>query len=158
MNESGRAIEIGGARDADLAAAIALLAAQLDEHAIALDRATLDRAVRAIARDPALGKLLVARQDGRVVGVAVVSFLFTLEHGGRSAWLDELYVAPEARGLGIGRALTEEALRIAAEEGCVALDLEVEPGHEIAEGLYERMGFRRHARRRWMKRLESEPG
>lgn len=143
--------EIGGE---DLDAAVALLATQLAEHEIALERAALARAVGALVRHREFGRVLVARDGDRVVGVAALSFLWTLEHGGASAWLDELYVLPEARGTGLGRRLTEAALELARKVGCIALDLEVEPGHEIAEQLYERMGFRRHRRQRMVRMLD----
>lgn len=135
------------ATGADRDAVVALLRAQLEEHAIELAPAAVDFAVRGLERNRELGRVLVAVDaDGRIVGVAVLSFLWTLEHGGASAWLDELYVAPEGRGRGLGRALAEAAVACAEAAQCIALDLEVEPGHETAERLYERMGFRRHRR------------
>jgi ribosomal protein S18 acetylase RimI-like enzyme/catechol 2,3-dioxygenase-like lactoylglutathione lyase family enzyme len=137
----------------DFRAAVALLQTQLAEHAIDLAPAVLARAVRGIERNREFGRVLVARAGERVVGVALISFLWTLEHGGAAAWLDELYVVPEARGGGIGRALTEAAIAAAESADCIALDLEVEPGHDAAIRLYERLGFRRHDRARWMRPL-----
>jgi GNAT superfamily N-acetyltransferase len=67
--------------------------------------------------------------------------------------LDELFVNPQRRRGGIGRRLTEAAMAVARERGCLALDLEVEPGHDDAERLYENMGFHRHRRVRWVKPL-----
>lgn len=92
------------------------------------------RAVRGIERNRELGRVLVAREGGRVVGVALLSFLWTLEHG-------------------IGRAPTLAAIAAAAAADCIALDLEVEPGHDAAVRLYEQLGFRRHERARWMRPL-----
>jgi len=139
--------KIREATGADREAVVALLRAQLDEHSIELAPAAIDFAVRGLERNRELGRVLVAVDpDGTIVGVAVLSFLWTLEHGGASAWLDELYVAPAGRGRGLGRALTEAAIAAADAAACIALDLEVEPGHEVAERLYERLGFRRHRR------------
>ncbi|MBY0278299.1 GNAT family N-acetyltransferase [Candidatus Binatia bacterium] len=144
-----------GIRDAsigDLAAVIALLARQLDEHDVALAPDALERSVRTLLGDPRLGHVLVAGVEGdEIAGVAVLSFLFTLEHGGPAAWLDELYVVDTWRGRGIGERLVEAALGVARARGCVALDLEVEPGHDAATRLYERLGFRRHRRVRWVR-------
>jgi ribosomal protein S18 acetylase RimI-like enzyme/catechol 2,3-dioxygenase-like lactoylglutathione lyase family enzyme len=137
----------------DIDAAVALLRAQLAEHAIELAPAALARAVRGMERNAELGRVLVARAGERVVGVAVLSFLWTLEHGGASAWLDELYVEPVSRGRGIGRALAEAAIAVAEAADCIALDLEVEPGHDTAVRLYERLGFHRHERERWVRPL-----
>jgi GNAT superfamily N-acetyltransferase len=130
----------------DLAAAVALLRRQLDEHDITLDDAALEHAVRVLVEQPEVGRVLIARCGGEIAGVAVLSFLWTLEHGGPAAWLDELYVASAHRGRGIGRQLVEAALQLARGRGCAALDLEVEDGHEDAARLYARMGFARHRR------------
>lgn len=144
---TSRGATIREATGADRAAVVALLRAQLDEHSIDLASDAIDFAVRGLERNRELGRVLVAVDaDGSVLGVAVLSFLWTLEHGGASAWLDELYVAPAGRGRGLGRALTEAAIAAADAAACIALDLEVEPGHEVAERLYERLGFRRHRR------------
>lgn len=146
MREQGDTT-IREATGADRETVVALLRAQLDEHSIELAPAAIGFAVRGLERNRELGRVLVAvEKDGTIVGVAVLSFLWTLEHGGASAWLDELYVAPAGRGRGIGRALTEAAIACADAAQCIALDLEVEPGHEVAERLYERLGFRRHRR------------
>jgi GNAT superfamily N-acetyltransferase len=148
---AGATIRIAGLDDLD--AAVALLRRQLDEHAIALDDSALVRAVRGLIEQPDVGRVLVAAQDGEAAGVAVLSFLWTLEHGGPAVWLDELYVEPRWRRRGIAQALVDEAARLARERGCIALDLEVEDGHHDATRLYTRLGFTRHRRVRWAKRL-----
>jgi GNAT superfamily N-acetyltransferase len=141
------------AQAADLAPILQLLHTQLQEHDIVLTDQALQRATQRLIEDHALGRILTARLDGELVGVAVISFLWTLEHGGPAAWLDEVYVEPSRRGEGIGRKLVEAAMQVARDSGCIALDLEVDAGHEAAERLYERMGFRRHRRVRWVRML-----
>src|SRR5579872_5729184 len=44
------------------------------------------------------------------VGLAYLAYTWTLEHGGQSAWLDELYVVPGERSRGVGTALLRAAL------------------------------------------------
>ena len=114
----------------------------------------LERATRGLIEDHSLGRILTARLDGQLVGVAVISFLWTLEHGGPAAWLDEVYVEPSHRGHGIGKQLIEAAMQVASESGCIALDLEVDAGHEAAERLYQKMDFKRHRRVRWVRMLD----
>ncbi len=101
----------------------------------------LQRATQGLIEDHTLGRILTARLDGELVGVAVISFLWTLEHGGPAAWLDEVYVEPGRRGDGIGRKLVEAAMQVARDSGCIALDLEVDAGHEAAERLYRAHGI-----------------
>src|SRR5438034_719646 len=74
----------------------------------------IGRAVDGVLRHPERGRLLVATLAGRPIGLAALSFIWPLEHGGRSAWLEELYVEPPHRGRGIGRTLLRAACRLAA--------------------------------------------
>jgi GNAT superfamily N-acetyltransferase len=138
---------------ADQARVVELLAAQLDEHSLAPARTALEAAAAALIGEPRLGRIFVAEIGGRIVGVAALSWSFSLEHGGRGAWLDELYVVPEQRGRGIGAALLDAVRAAAAAGGALAMDLEVEAGHERVASLYERHGFSRHRRQRWFLRL-----
>ena len=96
--------EIALATPADRDVVLPLFSAQLAEHGIAPPGgpAALARAVQAVLDGSAPGFCLVARVDDRGVGVAYVSLIWSLEHAGLSAWLDELYVLPEARNRGIG--------------------------------------------------------
>lgn len=138
---------------ADRPRVVELLAAQMKEHQIPLERSMIEQAVDGLVARPELGGILVADEEDEVVGVAYVSFTWTLEHGGRVCWLEELYVAPLFRGRGLGTRLLEGALAHARAEGALAMDLEVEAGHERAARLYSRQGFRSLARTRWQKHL-----
>lgn len=89
------------------------------------------------------------RKKNQSLGFAVISFAWTLEHGGKSAWLDELYVLPEHRNAGIGSAIVDRLFIEAKEKGCLAVDLEVESDHRRAENLYVRKGFQKLDRSRW---------
>jgi len=145
-------------RPNEVGAALALLRRQLAEHDIDLADDALERSVRTLCEQPALGRVLAAvDRTGALAGVAVVSFVWTLEHGGLAAWLDELYVDESARRRGLGRALVDAVFALAHEHGAVAVDLEVEVGHDAAERLYRRMGFHRHRRAHWVRRLDGGP-
>ena len=67
--------------------------------------------------------------------------------------MDELYVEPAHRGHGIGQALLQTAYAVAAAQGAVTLDLEVDAAHWRVEGLYNREGFARVDRARWQRPL-----
>jgi ribosomal protein S18 acetylase RimI-like enzyme len=125
-----------------------LLAAQFEEHSIAFDQSVLRAAIRGAASQPARGEFLLARDD-RSLGLAYLAYTWTLEHGGLSAWLEELYVIPEARSHGIGSRLLRSAMAHAKTAGCAAIDLEVASDHARAAHLYARAGFRQHQRARW---------
>lgn len=135
----------------------ALLAAQFDEHSIRLAPELLRTGVRGLLGEPQYGFVLLGEYQERNAGLACVSFIWMLEHGGKSAWLDELYVVPELRALGLGTRLLRAACERAAKAGCAAVDLEVDADHERASRLYRREGFLAHRRARWVKPLREEP-
>jgi GNAT superfamily N-acetyltransferase len=137
----------------DAASVVELLAAQLAEHDIDTPRAGIERAVGGMIADPRRGVILLGREGDRAVAVAFVSYTWSLEHGGQTSWLEELYVRPELRERGLGRALLAAAREHAARAGCAAMDLEVTADHARAARLYEREGWTPLARARWVKRL-----
>lgn len=131
----------------DLGDVVALLSAQFAEHDIAV--AQLVAAARGLLDVPSRGAIFLATVDDARVGIAVLPFTWTLEHGGPVAWLDELYVTPPMRGRGIGGALLEHALAHARASGFLAVDLEIDADHTRAARLYARAGFTQLARTRW---------
>ena len=138
----------------DLDDVCALLAAQFDEHAIDLGAERLRAAVAGLMTGPPRGRVLISRGDADVaLGLACLPYTWTLEHGGLSAWLDELYVVPEARGRGVGAALLRAGIELARGDGCSAVDLEVDEAQARASRLYAREGFSRLARTRWQRNL-----
>src|SRR5262249_18615178 len=146
-------IEIRSASAGDLESVTSLLRKQLEEHRIDTSDDAVRLAVNGMLADRDRGFILVALNDKRLVGVAYVSFTWTLEHGGRSAWLEELYVLPDERDQGLGRAMLRAVLDKAREAGCAAVDLEVDTQHARAEHLYAREGFTPHTRSRWVRAL-----
>lgn len=127
-----------------------LMQAQLRDHDIAVDASALTSVIGQILTDTSRGMFLLAVQAERVVGVAYLSFMSSLEHPGTCGWLDELYVIPACRRQGIGSRLINAVVEHAARQGCTAVDLEVERSHANVETLYQRKGFTRLARNRWM--------
>lgn len=135
-------LSVRAAEDDDRERLVDLLTAQLTEHAIPTRRAHIDQSIAATLADPARGFILVGLVGGAVSAVAYVSFASPLEHAGEVAWLEELYVTPEHRNLGLGKVLVSAVIERAEARGCVAVDLEVTADHFRAARLYEREGFR----------------
>lgn len=82
----------------------------------------------------------VAEQDGEVVGFAVWFLNFSTWLGRHGIYLEDLYVKPEARGDGHGRALLTELARIAVERGYGRLEWWVLDWNESAQGFYRGLG------------------
>ena len=146
-------IDISTATVADGEVIVSLLIEQLREHNIETPASAVASAVDGVIADNSRGFVLIARQGAETVGIACVSFVWTLEHGGKSAWLDELYVIPESRNRGIGKALLVAVLQTVEAAGCIAIDLEVDRNHARAERLYAREGFTPLPRARWVRDL-----
>jgi len=92
-------------------------------------------------------RVLVARNGGDTVAVATLSFDFGIEFGW-SAEIGDLYVAPQARGQGLARALIEACKDLARDKGATYLYVTV-TAHGADQGLnafYDRLGFRDEAR------------
>ena len=131
--------------------AISLLEGQYREHRIDMRGARLRRAVTELLRT-GFGTVFVAI-DPAPVGIAVVTWTFSIERAGKVAWLEELYVAPERRSRGIGRALLARSVAAARKAGCVSIELEVVKGHDRAARLYARERFEKLPRSRWSRPL-----
>jgi len=104
------------------------------------------RALEEFIADPRHGSLRLIEADGAVAGYAVLAVVYSFEFGGKNAFIDELYLEPEFRGRGIGRAAVERLARIAADDGITALHLEAEHHNTAAIELYRRFGFHDHHR------------
>ena len=84
-------------------------------------------------------KVLLAGSDPR--GLAVLRFRPAIWTESLECYLAELYVAPERRGHGLGRALMEEAIKLARDEGATHMDLGTSEDDLAARALYESLGF-----------------
>jgi GNAT superfamily N-acetyltransferase len=136
---AGVAIE-RASRD-DAAALLPLVEAFQLEEGYAAGDAALRAAVHELLRDDAAGRVLIAREGGRAVGYAALCFGFSIEFRGRDAFVDELYVVPEQRGGGLGRALLRALEAEARACGVRKLHLEVEQRNDSARRLYVQEGF-----------------
>ena len=74
-------------------------------------------------------------------GFAQLRFRPSLYTGALDAYLEEIYVVPERRGRGLGRALLEAAMDHARERGAAHIDLGTSEDDVAARALYESAGF-----------------
>jgi len=141
------------AAPADLDALLALQRDYYAEDGYPFVPAVAREAFGRLLADRALGAAWLAEDGGRVAAYVVVTLGWSLEFGGRDAFVDELYVAPAARGRGLGSAGLAAAEAGARALGVRTLHLEVEHGKPAALDLYRRRGFAEHGRRLLKKRL-----
>jgi GNAT superfamily N-acetyltransferase len=89
--------------------------------------------------------IFLAERGDRPVGFVQLFPLFSSTAARpRRLWLlNDLYVAPEARGSGVARALMQRARRLAEETDAVGLELATAHTNVAAQQLYESLGWRR---------------
>jgi ribosomal protein S18 acetylase RimI-like enzyme len=108
----------------------------------------------ALGGDPLIHLYLI-EVDESCAGYLAITVGYSIEVGGRDAFLDELYVEPWARGRRVGT----QAIAF-AERACVALQgkrlrMEVEHENPRAKQLYQRLGYTEHTRSTVYKQLPS---
>jgi ribosomal protein S18 acetylase RimI-like enzyme len=77
-------------------------------------------------------------------GLALLRFRPSLWSETLDCYLEELYVVPDRRGRGLGRALMEAAMDHARERGAGYMDLGTAETDTAARALYEKLGFDNH--------------
>jgi GNAT superfamily N-acetyltransferase len=82
----------------------------------------------------------IARLDGEPVGYALFFPTFSTFLGKPGLYLEDLYVRPAARGLGVGRNLLEHLARITVERGWGRLEWSVLDWNEPSIAFYKKMG------------------
>jgi GNAT superfamily N-acetyltransferase len=85
-------------------------------------------------------EVVFACLDGTPVGFALFFHNFSTFLGRAGIYLEDLYVRPEARGLGIGKRLLAWLARTALERGCARLDWAVLDWNEPSIGFYRSLG------------------
>jgi ribosomal protein S18 acetylase RimI-like enzyme len=87
------------------------------------------------------GETVVLLAGKAPTGLAVLRFRDSIWTCGLECYLAELYVTPDERGHGIGRALMVAALDLARERGADYMDLNTAETDRAARRLYESLGF-----------------
>ena len=128
-------IRVAEVADEKLVAAYQRLTPQLSSSSPA---PTADELAEIIRSDSAT--VLIAEDDkGDILG-SIALVLFRIPTGVR-AWIEDVVVDTEARGMGIGQALNEYAIQMAEQAGAKTIDLTSRPSREAANRLYQRLGF-----------------
>ena len=99
------------------------------------------RQLSRVISDARLGDITVAHDGKMLIGYLITVYVFSLEHLGLTAEIDEFYVEPEFRSCGVGSALLLAAERIASNAGCTNLSLQLGDNNQRAQSIYLRRGF-----------------
>ena len=98
--------------------------------------------VERLMDDPKTEYLLGAPEEGQEAqAVCQLRYRLSVWTASDDCWLEDLFVAEEARGSGLGEAMVTAALEQARSRGCRRIELDVDAGNAAARALYEKTGF-----------------
>jgi GNAT superfamily N-acetyltransferase len=132
----------------DLPELLPLLRAYCDFYEVAPSDQALVELSRALLADPRReGLQLLARDDaGRAVGFATLYWTWQTLAAARVGVMNDLFVAPEARGGGVARALIAACVERCREHGATELIWQTAHDNHRAQALYDRLGATRDDR------------
>jgi ribosomal protein S18 acetylase RimI-like enzyme len=121
--------------DATTVEVLSQLLAQVSSNSAPL---TSDR-LQSVLQTPSTS-ILVARLDGKIVGMALLLTLTTLAR--TTGYAEEVVVDEAARGQHVSTALMTALLDVAVTKGMEFVDLTSRPSRKVANGLYQSLGFK----------------
>lgn len=149
MNSVNDAITIRDARPDEREAMLAMTLSAYQQYATIMPHWEHYRQMqRTLLTTDTVAERIVAERAGRLIGGVLLfpaeANVYTAD-GANADWpeLRMLAVAPEARGLGLGKLLLNECIRRARAAGHAYLGLHTEDAMAVAKGMYERAGFQR---------------
>jgi len=117
----------------------------LFEDISGFDGPSVSRELERAVTTPGLSSGWIAQAKGQTVGYLLAVYVFSLEHLGLTAEIDEFFVLPSARGQDIG----EELLRLAEAEfvrrECTNVSLQLGRGNDRARAFYRAQGYAERA-------------
>ena len=154
MNSSA-AVEIRDAKASDASALLRMMRS-LAGHppAIPFDEAEARQALERFLAHAELGQGWLLWLSEKPAGHVILTLGYSFEYRGRNAFVDELYIEPEFRRMGLGRSAMEFVEKKARELGVNAVHLEVDRSNDAAAELYRRAGYADHGRHlmtKWLR-------
>jgi GNAT superfamily N-acetyltransferase len=89
-----------------------------------------------------MAEVVIGEVDGEAQGFALFFHNFSTFEGCPGIYLEDLFVRPEARGCGLGKALLSHLAGLAVERQCARLEWSVLDWNEPAIGFYRKLGAR----------------
>jgi GNAT superfamily N-acetyltransferase len=105
------------------------------------DAARVRALLARVFEDGSLGRAWIARVYNEPAGYMLAVYVFSLEHQGLTAEIDEFFILPQHRGLGLGSQMLAAAEAQFRAEGCTNVSLQLGRGNEDARRFYRQHGF-----------------
>jgi GNAT superfamily N-acetyltransferase len=111
------------------------------ENIEGFDPARMRALLTRVLEDASLGRLWIARVYGEPAGYLLAVYVFSLEFQGLTAEIDEFFVLPQHRSLGLGAGMLAAAEAQFRAEGCTSVALQLGRSNEAARKFYRQHGF-----------------
>jgi len=136
-------MKIRSATEADLGTIEELIRA-LASYERMSDEVVMDASLlrKSLFGDRPYAEVLIAEVDGEPAGFALFFHNFSTFVGRPGIYLEDLFVKPEHRGTGLGKALLKRLAEIAVERDCGRMEWAVLDWNEPAIGFYKKLGAR----------------
>lgn len=106
------------------------------------DPARIGPQLERLLSSPNLGAGWIALDDEQAVGYLLAVYVFSLEHAGLTAEIDEFFVLPNHGAVGIGSELIREAEAEFFRVGCTNVSLQLSRDNASARRFYLKFGYR----------------
>jgi diamine N-acetyltransferase len=116
------------------------------DGSIAFNPIIVRRAIIQLLSDESMGRIWLIQSQNQAIGYVILTLGYSLEYGGRDAFIDEIYIEPTFQGKGIGKKTIEFLEEICISLNVEALHLEVERENTTAQSFYRQVGFTDHDR------------
>ncbi|HZO58200.1 MAG TPA: GNAT family N-acetyltransferase [Solirubrobacterales bacterium] len=134
-------MKIDFVRAGDIDDLLPLMRAYSEFYEVPPDDARLRGVAHMLVERPEEGVQFIARGDeGEALGFATVYMTWETLDAGRLAVMNDLFVAPAARGRRVGEALIDACLKFTRERGAGKLAWQTAPDNATAQRLYDRVG------------------
>jgi ribosomal protein S18 acetylase RimI-like enzyme len=132
---------------------LSLMQAYYAHDQIPFDEAAARLALAGLIENEQFGRTWTIWVGEDLAGYTALTLGFSLEFGGRDAYIDEIYLRPNFQGQGLGRQTIQFLTEACRQLEVKALHLEVEHENAAARAFYHRVGFEEHTRYLMTRRL-----
>lgn len=116
----------------------------MQQISVSHDDESLAKALKAIdmtLQPDSASRMVIAEENGEILGVAYLNIGISLRVGGKYLWLNELYVHNHYRNKGIGKKMLLHIIHIAEQEDVKAIELETGVNNSVTKHMYNSLGF-----------------
>lgn len=116
------------------------------DNSLAFNAVLARQALVQLLSDESMGRIWLIQYQNQAIGYVILTLSYSLEYGGRDAFIDEIYIDSPFQGQGIGKQTIKFLEEICISLNVKALHLEVERENTPAQGFYRQVGFTDHNR------------